>query len=114
MQTAPARGRLTKEKSDVRDNVFSSKSLSCPQQKSHAAQRLNRLTSEIDALCVWKKDIEQRIADVDARLWEPNWFFSRVYQDEVDDLAGAVRAWKLAAAGVVLELNGADDMRRTS
>ena len=113
MQTAPAMGRLADEKSDVRDNVLSSKPQGSPQQKSHAAQRLNRLTAKLDALATWKEDIERRIADVDARLWEPNWFFSRVYQDEIGDLAGAVRAWKLVAAGVVLD-NAADDMRRPS
>ena len=69
----------------------------------HAArQRLVRLTAKLDALAVWKEDIERRIADVDARLWEPNWFFCRVYQDEVDDLIDAVRAWRLAAASVAL------------
>ena len=66
---------------------------------------VRRLTARLDALATWKEDIERRIADVDARLWEPNWFFSRVYQDEIDDLADATRAWRMAAARVVLEID---------
>ena len=69
-------------------------------------QALKRFTAQLDALCVWKEDLARRIADVDARLWEPNWFYSRVYQDEVDDLADATRAWRLAAARVALDLDG--------
>ena len=72
---------------------------------------LRLLTARLNALCVWKKDIERRIADVDARLWEPNWFFCRVYQDEVDDLTDAVAAWRLAAAGVVLDLDQSAKLR---
>jgi hypothetical protein len=120
MRTAPELGRRAEEKSDVRDNVLSSKPPRSPQQKSHPLvkelqrrrARLRRLLPKLDALCVWKRDIERRIADVDARLWEPNEFFSRVYQDEVDDLADAVAAWRLAAARVVLDLGPEADMRR--
>ena len=84
----------------------------CPQLKSNAAQRLNRLAARLDALATRKEDLERRIADVDARLWEPNWFFCRVYQDEVDDLTDAVTAWRLAAASVVLDLGRSDSIMR--
>ena len=109
MQTAPARGRLTKEKSDVRDNVFSSKSLSCPQQKSHAAQRLNRLTAKLDALAVWRDDLLERIAVAEEKLHaDGNLYFSRLYPDELDDLIDATRAWRIAAARVALDLENAE------
>ena len=63
------------------------------------------------APATWRDDLLERVADVDARLWEPNWHFSSVYGDEVDDLIDGVRAWRLAAARVALDLD-VDDMRR--
>ena len=68
------------------------------------APAMSGLRSHADALAVWKEDIDRRIADIDARLWEANWFFCRVYQDEVDALIDATRAWRLAAARVALDL----------
>ena len=110
MQTAPSRGRLAEEKSGVREHVLFSKPQGSLQQKSHAArQRLVRLNARLDALCVWRDDIQARIEHA-KQLFERG----SLYPDQLEDLQDAVRAWRLAAAGVVLELNGADDMRRSS
>lgn len=63
MQTAPGRGRLAEEKSDVRDNVFSIRPQGSPQQKSHRARtRLMAWCSILDAVA------EQREA-LDYRIW---------------------------------------------
>ena len=111
MRTAPARGRRADTKSGVVGGTTK------PDLATGAAcvnnlRDLRRLTARLAFLADWKENIERRIADVDARLWEPNWFFSRVYQDEVDDLTDAIAAWRLAAAGVVLELADVGDVRR--
>ena len=111
MTTAP-KGAAPEAIRSRLDTAVDSLPPAASQPKSHAAQRLNKLTAKLDALCVWKEDIQRRIADVDAWLWEPNWFFSRVYQDEIDDLADATRAWRLAAARVVVDIVHQDDMRR--
>ena len=77
------------------------------QQKTHAArQRLNWLTAKLDALAVWKADLQHRIAIAEAKLHtDGNLYFSRLYSDEMDDLIDAVAAWRLAAARVVLDLD---------
>ena len=108
MQTAPARGRLAEEIKGHLDTGQDS--------KSHAArQRLVRLTAQLDALAVRRDDLLDRSAVAEEKLHaDGNLYFSRLYPDELDDLIDAVRAWRLAAAGVVLKLNGADDMRRSS
>ena len=109
MQTAPSMGRLADEKSDVRDNVLSSKPQSSPQQKSHAALRLNRLTAKLDALAVWRDDLADRI-DRAMQMQDAGCLF----HIEIDDLADAVRVWRLAAARVALDLDAKPlgDVRR--
>ena len=102
MQTAPARGRLAEEKSGVRDNVLSSRPQGSPQQKSHAArQRLVRLTARLDAMVIWRDDIQRRIEHA-RELQERGALFAQ----EQDDLIDAVRSWRLTCARVVLNLDG--------
>ena len=107
MQTAPAMGRLAGEIKDRLDTGQDSKPPRCPQHKSHAAQRLNRLTARLDALCVSKEDIERRIAIAQDMLER-----GCLFTVEVDDLQDAVRAWRMAAARVVLDLHDFGDVRR--
>ena len=113
MQTAPGMGRLAEEKSGVREHVLFSKPQGSLQQKSHAAQRLNRFTAKLDALATWRDDLLDRIAVAEDKLHaDSNLYFSRLYPDELDDLIDAVRAWRLVAARVALDLGSEADMRR--
>lgn len=103
MRTAPELGRRAEERLDVRDNVFFSSPPRSPQQKSQrhrALQRLRRLTAKIDALCVWRDDIQSRI-EHSKHLFERG----SLYQDQLEDLQDAVRAWRLVAARVALDLD---------
>ena len=69
-------------------------------------QRLTRLTTKLDALCVWKEDIERRLVIAQDMLDA-----GCLFPIEIDDLADAVRAWRLAAARVPLDLDGVETRR---
>ena len=115
VQTAPAMGRLAGEIKGRLDTGQDSKPPRCPQLKSQPLvqelQRrrvhLRRHLARLDALCVWRDDILDRI-DRAKELQERGALFAQ----EQDDLIDAVRAWRLAAARVALDVGNADDMRR--
>ena len=62
-------------------------------------QALRRLTARLDALCVWRDDIQRRIEH--ARELQER---GALFRQEQDDLIDAVRSWRLAAARVGLDL----------
>ena len=94
MQTAPAMGRLAEEIKGRLDTGQDS--------KSHAArQRLVRLTARLDAMVIWRDDIQRRIEHA-RELQERGALFAQ----EQDDLIDAVRSWRLTCARVVLNLDG--------
>ena len=105
MQTAPTMGRLADEKSGVRDNVLSSRPQGSPQVNSI---RLRRLTAKLAALADWRDSILDRIEHA-KRMQDAGCLFAV----EQDDLADAVRSWRLACARVVLDLE-IGDIRRAS
>ena len=105
MTTAP-RGAAPEEIRSRLDTGQDIKPPRCPQQKSHAAQRLNRLTSRLDGLAIWRDDILDRI-DHAKQMQDAGCLFAA----EQDDLIDAVKAWKLAAARVALDLADIGDVR---
>ena len=69
-------------------------------------QALRRLTAKLDALAVWKEDIRRRLVIAQDMLDA-----GCLFPIEIDDLADAVRAWRLAAARVPLDLDGVETRR---
>jgi hypothetical protein len=61
------------------------------------------LRARKEALYLWGADLAERAADIDARLWEPNYFYARVYRDEIDALRDGIRAWRLEIAWLAIE-----------
>ena len=55
------------------------------------------------ALYVWGTILAERVADIEARLWQPNYHFSNVYADEVEDLAAAITAWREEISWLAIE-----------
>ena len=91
------------------DRLGGAVSVQAYNERSAACQSLRRLTARLDAMVIWRDDLQRRIEHAQ-ELQERGSLFAQ----EQDDLIDGLRAWRLAAAGVGLELNGADDMRRTS
>ena len=55
------------------------------------------------ALYVWGTTLAERVADIEARLWQPNYHFSNVYADEIVNLAAAITAWREEIAWLTIE-----------
>ena len=104
LATAP-KGTAPEEIRSRLDTTEDSLPPAASQPKSPAAQRLNRLTARLGALCVWRDDILDRI-DTAQDLQDRGALFP-LEQD-----GDAVAAWRLAAGGVVLDIGHQDDMRR--
>ena len=69
------------------------------------------LTARLGALCVWKEDIERRLVIAQDMLEA-----GCLFPIEIDDLADATHAWRLAAARVVIDLDAErlGDVRRVA
>lgn len=122
MTTAPE-GAAPEEIRSRLDNAEDSLPNEASQQKTHPLVkelrrrrvRLHRLVAKLDALVIWRDDLLDRVAVAEEKLHaDGNLYFSRLYPDELDALIDGVRAWRLAAGRVVLDLDarGLGDVRR--
>ena len=97
MRTAPARGR----RADTSGFVGGTTKPDLAAGTATVNLRdLRSLTAKLDALCVRKEDIERRLRAAE-RMLDAGCLFPI----EIDDLADAVAAWRMAAADVVLGLS---------
>ena len=64
------------------------------------------IAAKLDALAIWKTDLQHRIAVAKSKLdADGARFFSKLYPDELDSLINGVAAWRLAAARLVIDID---------
>ena len=92
-------GRLADKRSGEREHAKFSSPQRRLQQKSYAAQRLNRLAARLDLLATWRADLDERIALA-------QWHLERgsLFAVEMDDLVAEVKSWRLYAMHIGREI----------